>query len=142
MIVEKARKFTDADGGTLYIMSDDETELQFAVVQTETLNVRMGGTGRTITWKPVKLHHPDGTANHLNVSAHIALTGKIDNIPDVYDAQGFDFKATRNFDEQTGYRSKSMLVVPMKNHMNDIIGILQLLNSRDGEGTVISYSTG
>ena len=45
MIVQEAREFTGADGGTLYIMSDDETELQFAIVQTETLGVRMGGTG-------------------------------------------------------------------------------------------------
>ena len=45
MIIEEAREFTGADGGTLYIMSDDETELQFAIVQTETLHVRMGGTG-------------------------------------------------------------------------------------------------
>jgi hypothetical protein len=44
MIVEEARAFTDADGGALYIMSDDEAELQFAIVQTETLDVRMGGT--------------------------------------------------------------------------------------------------
>lgn len=141
MIIEEARKFTNADGGTLYIMSDDETELHFAIVQTETLQVRMGGTGGTITWKPIRLHNSDGTPNHGNVSAHVALTGKIVNIPDVYDSEGFDFKGTRNFDSQTGYRSKSMLVVPMKDHQNDIIGVLQLLNARDDtRQNVISFS--
>ena len=80
MIVEEAREFTGADGGTLYIMSDDETELQFAIVQTETLLVRMGGTGGKITWKPVRLIKPDGSPNHENVSAHVALTGNTVNI--------------------------------------------------------------
>ena len=141
MIVEGAREFTGADGGTLYIMSDDETALQFAIVQTETLHVRMGGTGGQITWKPVLLQNPDGSANHENVSAHVALTGNTVNIPDVYDAGGFDFRGTKKFDAQTGYRSKSMLVVPMKNHENDIIGVLQLLNARNEERSdVISFS--
>jgi len=141
MIVEEAREFTDADGGALYIMSDDETELQFAIVQTETLRVRMGGTGGKITWKPVRLKKPDGSPNHENVSAHVALTGNTVNIPDVYTAGGFDFRGTKKFDTQTGYRSKSMLVVPMKNHENDIIGVLQLLNARNEERSeVISFS--
>ncbi|MBN2438805.1 MAG: GAF domain-containing protein [Deltaproteobacteria bacterium] len=141
MIVEEAREFTGADGGTLYIMSDDETALQFAIVQTETLHIRMGGTGGKITWKPVRLLNPDGSPNHENVSAHVALTGHTVNISDVYDAEGFDFQGTRKFDAQTGYRSKSMLVVPMKNHENDIIGVLQLLNARNEDsGDVISFS--
>ncbi len=141
MIIAEARKFTDADGGTLYIMSDDCRELQFAVVQTETLRIRMGGTGGRITWKPVPLYHPDGAANHGNVSAHVALTGTIVNIPDVYDSEGFDFKGTRAFDAETGYRSKSMLVVPMKDHRNDIIGVLQLLNAHgDSRGDVVPFS--
>ena len=141
MIVEEARKFTGADGGTLYITSDDEKELLFAIVQNDTLQVRMGGTGEKIAWKPVMLMNPDGTPNHENVSAYAALTGKTVNIPDVYHAEGFDFKGTRTFDGQTGYRSKSMLVVPMKNHENDIIGVLQLLNVRDEEsGEVVSFS--
>lgn len=141
MIVEEAREFTGADGGTLYITSDDETELKFTIVQTETLDVRMGGTGGQITWKPVPLRNPDGTPNHGNVSAHVALTGNTINIRDVYDAGDFDFQGTRKFDAQTGYRSKSMLVVPMKDHENDIIGVLQLLNARNEEHTeVIPFS--
>lgn len=131
MIVDEARKITNADGGTLYIMSDDNRELQFAIVQTETLRVRMGGTGGQISWKPVRLYNSDDTPNHGNVSAYVALTGTIVNMSDVYDSEGFDFKGTRSFDAQTGYRSKSMLVVPMKDHRNDIIGVLQLLNARD-----------
>ena len=142
MIVDEAREFTNADGGTLYIMSDDEEELHFAIVQNTSLNVRMGGTGGKITWPSVKLKNLNGNPNHANVSAYAAITGQVVNISDVYHAEGFNFEGTRKFDSETGYRSKSMLVVPMRNHENDIIGVLQLLNAQvAGTTEVISFST-
>ena len=141
MIVDEARDFTHADGGTLYVMSDDETALNFAIVQNNTLKIRMGGTGGKITWSPVLLKNPDGSTNYANVSAYAALSKKVVNIPDVYDAEGFNFQGTRKFDTDTGYRSKSMLVVPLQNHENDIIGVLQLLNAQDSAtGKVINFS--
>ncbi|MGZ3579802.1 MAG: HD domain-containing phosphohydrolase [Syntrophales bacterium] len=142
MIVDEARGFTNADGGTLYIMSDDEEELHFAMVQNTSLNVRMGGTGGKITWPSVKLNNLNGSPNHANVSAYAAITGQVVNISDVYHAEGFNFEGTRRFDADTGYRSKSMLVVPMRNHENYIIGVLQLLNAQiEGTTKVISFST-
>lgn len=132
MILEEARHFTNADGGTLYMMNDDERSMRFEIVQTGSLNIRMGGTsGNSIDWYPVRLYLQDGTPNHAMVSAHVALTGEVVNIPDVYDVEGFDFTGTRAFDSKTGYRSKSMLVVPMRNHEDEIIGVLQLLNAVD-----------
>ncbi|MFH1350518.1 MAG: HD domain-containing phosphohydrolase [Pseudomonadota bacterium] len=131
MIVEEARKLVNADGGTLYIMNDAGSELSFAIVQNETLDIRMGGTSGEITWYPVRLVNPDGAPNHANVSAYAALTGEVVNIPDVYEVEGFNFEGTRKFDTKTGYRSKSMLVVPMRNHENRIIGVLQLINAKD-----------
>jgi len=132
MILEEARHFTNADGGTLYMMNDDVLSLRFEIVQTGSLNIRMGGTsGKTIDWYPVRLYLQDGTPNHAMVSAHVGLSGEVVNIPDVYDVQGFDFSGTRAFDSKTGYRSKSMLVVPMRNHEDEIIGVLQLLNALD-----------
>ena len=141
MIVDEARGFTNADGGTLYIMSDDEKELHFAIVQNTSLNIRMGGTGGKITWPPVTLRNPDGNHNYANVSAYSAITGEVVNISDVYNAEGFNFEGTRKFDAETGYRSMSMLVVPMRNHENDIIGVLQLLNAnKEMTDEVISFS--
>ena len=141
MIVDEARGFTSAEGGTLYIMSDDEEELQFAIAQNGPLDVRMGGTGEKISWNPVALKNPDGSPNYANVSAYAALSGNVVNIPDVYDAEGFNFEGTRKFDAGTGYRSRSMLVVPMRNHEDDIIGVLQLLNGKDSEtGGVVEFS--
>lgn len=141
MIVEEAKNLTDADGGTLYIMSDDRKKLCFAVVQNSVLGIGMGGTGGEITWDPILLINEDNIPNYSNVSAYAALSGKVVNIPDVYNASGFNFEGTRLFDEKTGFRSQSMLVVPMRNHENDIIGVLQLLNSRDTiTGKVVPFS--
>jgi HD-GYP domain-containing protein (c-di-GMP phosphodiesterase class II) len=141
MLVTEARKFTNSDAGTLYIMSDDEKELNFSIIQNDTLKICTGGTGGQITWPPVKIINDDGSPNHANVSAHVAIIGEVVNIADVYNAPGFNFEGTKKFDQQTGYRSKSMMVVPMRNHENDIIGVLQLLNAQDQEtGDIISFS--
>jgi len=140
-ILTEARIITGADGGTLYLMSPAESELHFALVQNESLGLNMGGTGGKITWPPVKLTGADGQANHANVSAHAAITGQTVNIADVYDAPGFNFEGPRTFDLNAGYRTQSMLVVPMRDHANSIIGVLQLLNATDpGTGQVIPFS--
>jgi len=138
VIVDEARKLTNADGGTLYVLNDDKKRLEFAIVQNNSLGVRMGGTAGEITWPPIELYSDDGTPNHANVSSYAALSGEVANISDVYQTEKFNFEGTRQFDSETGYRSESMLVVPMHNHENDIIGILQLLNAQDPEkmGTI------
>ena len=142
MIVDEARKFTNADAGALYIMSDDETELHFAIVQNNSLGVRMGGTGGKITWPSVNLKNTDGSFNNANVSAYVAISGETVNIADVYNTLGFNFEGTKKFDRSTGYLSKSMLVVPLRNHENDIIGVLQLLNALDpATGEIIDFSS-
>jgi HD-GYP domain-containing protein (c-di-GMP phosphodiesterase class II) len=133
MIVDQARSFTNADAGTLYIVEDNT--LRFQIVQNDSLKIRMGGkTGETIPFPPVEL-------KESNVSAFVALKGKSVNIPDVYDTDLFDFTGPKKFDQSTGYRSKSMLVVPMKNHDNDVIGVLQLLNATNPvNNEVIAFS--
>ncbi|BCB95428.1 phosphohydrolase [Dissulfurispira thermophila] len=130
MIVDEARHFSNADAGTLYLVNEEQECLEFAIVQNETMGTRMGGSAGPITWPPVLLKK-DGKPNHSNVSSHVAISGEIVNIPDVYIAEGFDFSGTKKFDAGTGYRSMSMLVVPMKNKDNEIIGVLQLINALD-----------
>ncbi|GEM_PF-627627 len=122
MIIDRARDLTKSDGGTLYIL--ENKTLTFKIVQNESLNIRMGGSSNVkITFPPVEL-------NKSNVSAYVALTGELVNIPDVYNFKPFDFTGPRKFDKQTGYRTKSMLVVPMKNHQNEVVGVLQLINAK------------
>lgn len=141
LIVDEAKELANADAGTLYILDKDKKKLQFAIVQTDSMNTRMGGTsGVAITFPDVPLY-VDDEPNHANVSSHVALTDQIVNIPDVYEAEGFDFTGTRDYDESSGYRSKSMLVIPMKNHENEPIGVLQLLNAQDPEtGEILPFS--
>lgn len=132
-IVDEARVFANADAGTLYLIDDTGKHLEFTIIQNTTMGVRMGGSTGPITWPPVPLYI-DGVANHTNVSSHTALTGEIVNVPDVYQAKGFDFSGTRQFDAGTGYRSVSMLLIPMQNKEGEIIGVLQLINALDHRG--------
>lgn len=143
MIVSLARSITNADAGTLYIVDDTGRMLDFVVLQNDTMNVRLGGTsGNPITLPPVKLYTDEGAENHANVSSHVALAREVVNIEDVYCAEGFDFTGTRRYDASTGYRSRSMLVIPMENHESEIIGVLQLLNAKDQKsGEVTAFSS-
>ncbi|MBT3312544.1 MAG: GAF domain-containing protein [Desulfobacterales bacterium] len=131
MIVDEARSFSNADAGTLYIVDEDTRSLRFEILQNDTMKDRMGGTSKKKISLPNVSMYKNDKPNHSNVSSYVALTGEIVNVPDVYETKKFDFTGPRNYDAATGYRSKSMLVLPMKNHENNIIGVLQLLNAQD-----------
>jgi HD-GYP domain-containing protein (c-di-GMP phosphodiesterase class II) len=139
-ILAAAKAITRADGGTLYRVTEENT-LRFEIVRTTSLKYYLGGTtGTPVPFYPVQLYK-DGKPNHSNVSAYAALTGKTVNVADAYAEKGFDFSGTRNFDKKTGYRSKSFLTVPMKNHDNEIIGVLQLINAADPlSGEIVPFS--
>jgi HD-GYP domain-containing protein (c-di-GMP phosphodiesterase class II) len=140
-ILAAAKTITRADGGTLYRVTDEKT-LRFEIVRTTSLQYYLGGTtGTPVPFYPIHLLGKDGKPNHSMVAAHAALTGKTVNIPDAYAADGFDFSGTRNFDKKTGYRSKSFLTVPMRNHENETIGVLQLINAQDPKtGEIVPFS--
>ena len=138
LIVQSAKQLTHADGGTFYSRTDDD-ELKFEIMHTDTLGVHMGGTsGIPIDLPNVPLYDEQGEPNHKMVAAKAAVTGETVNIRDAYNAPDFDFSGTRAFDETTGYRSKSFLTVPLRNHEDEVIGVLQLINavSRDSGGLV------
>jgi hypothetical protein len=136
-IVREARNFTNADGGTLYIRESERDVLDFAIVQNDSLGVFMGGSGEVISWPSVPLRLEDNQENHRNVSAHCALTGEPVNISDVYDAEGYDFQGTRDFDAST-YRP--VRCWDSADHEDEVIGVLQLLNAKDREaGAVVPF---
>ena len=143
-ILLAAKTITRADGGTLYLLTEEDgaKRLKFEIMRTESLNIAMGGTtGTPIPFYPIHLYGKDGKPNNQMVAAFAALTGQTVNIADAYTAEGFDFNGTRNFDKKTGYRSKSFLTVPMKNHENETIGVLQLINSQEpASGEVVAFS--
>lgn len=130
-ILKGAMELTNADGGSLYRMSDDQQSLEFIIVTTHSLNIHMGGaSGAEINFPPIQLYINGEPDMHTVVSCAVHEDRTI-NIPDAYHADGFDFSGTKKFDQQTGYRTQSLLTVPMKNHEGIIIGVLQLINSKD-----------
>jgi HD-GYP domain-containing protein (c-di-GMP phosphodiesterase class II) len=140
-IVIAAKNITNADGGTLYRVTDERT-LKFEIMRTDSLGIAMGGsTNVDVPFPPVALYDKENKPIHSNVVAHAYHYDISLNIRDAYMQSGFDFSGTRNFDKKTGYRSKSFLTVPMKNHEGEIIGVLQLLNAKDrATGEVIPFS--
>lgn len=133
-ILIAAKTISNADAGTLYIMSSDEKSLQFKVVQTDSLHIQMGGTKDEITWPALNIYNEQGEENTEMVAVLCAVKSSLINIEDVYNARGFNFEGTKSFDKSTGYRTKSMLVVPMTDHEGDVIGVLQLLNKKNFSG--------
>ncbi|MBI3067502.1 MAG: GAF domain-containing protein, partial [Betaproteobacteria bacterium] len=140
-ILVAAKDITNADGGTLYRMSEERT-LRFEIMRNDTLGMAMGGTsGVEIPFYPVYLYDKEGKPIHSMVAAWTVHHDRSVNIADAYTEEGFDFSGTKNFDKKTGYRSKSFLTVPMKNHENEIIGVLQLINCKDRRtGEVVAFS--
>jgi len=143
-ILLAAKAITRADGGTLYLLSEDKQHLHFEIVRTDSLAIAFGGSNvqPTLgTFPDLPLYRDDGSANDSMVAAYAAITGKTVNIADAYFAAGFDFSGTRTFDQRTGYRSQSFLTVPMRDHEGEIIGVLQLINAISTEtGKVVEFS--
>ena len=143
LIMEEARNITHADGRTLYMISDDGKTMNFEILRNDSMNTVMGGiSGNKITFPPMQLFGKDGEQNLASIVAFSAHTGETINIQDAYKEEGFDFSGAKNFDKSTGFRTKSVLSVPLKNHEDDIIGVMQLINATETEkNEVISFST-
>jgi len=140
LILTTARLITNADAGALFMM-DADGKLRFEVMQTDSLGLAMGGTtNNPIPFYPVKLRDKDGTPNLKQVVAYSVLHDKTVNIHDAYAKTEFDFSGTRAFDDKTGYRSTSFLCVPMKDHNDKIIGVLELINCLDDNGKITHFS--
>ncbi|MFC1525767.1 HD domain-containing phosphohydrolase [Candidatus Latescibacterota bacterium] len=132
-ILLEARRFTHADAGTLYLRSGDE--LIFENAQNDTLRIFTGGSQNKADVPPVPITRD-------SVSGYATVTGRPLNIADVYDEDGeFRFEGPKQYDQMTGYRTTSMLVVPMKDHEDQVIGVLQLINATQPDsGQVIPFT--
>ena len=142
LIMGEAKNITNADGRTLYMISDDAKTMKFEIMATESMNFAQGGTtGIEIKIPPMQLFDEEGNPNHSSIVTYSANTGKTVNIKDAYKEKGFDFTGAKTFDKNTGYRTQSVLSVPLKNHENDIVGVMQLINAKDPQsGKTISFS--
>ena len=119
-ILTKAREITRADGGSLYLVeenADGPPRLRFTVAQCESVD---------IPFRAVSL-----PLDHKSVAGYVALTGAIVNLADAYTPPvDSPFQINRWFDDNAGYRTKSMLVVPMRTPQGETIGALQLINCK------------
>jgi len=132
-ILLESRGFTSADAGTLYLRK--ENELIFEVSQNDTVPALNSGRDGKTDVPPVPI-------DPGSVSGYVAVTGQPLNITDVYAEEGgLQFDGPRLYDQITGYRTTSMLVVPMKDHEDEITGVLQLINATDpGSGEVVAFT--
>jgi HD-GYP domain-containing protein (c-di-GMP phosphodiesterase class II) len=120
LIVRKARELTMSDSGSLFLITeqDGEKKLRFAVAQTG----------------------PHDEGKHLgaliplsrgSIAGYVAITGEVLRIPDAYqigDSREYRFNDT--FDKNNNYRTKSVLCVPMRNYLGEIVGVIQLINHK------------
>lgn len=120
LILTKAREITRSDAGSLYLVEEDEDgrpRLRFKLAQNDSVHV---------PFKEFTL-----PISHESVAGHVALTGEIQNLEDAYALPpGSPFQINPAFDRQVGYRTKSMLVIPLKTQKNEVIGVLQLINCK------------
>jgi len=133
LIVRETRSFTNADAGSLYLVDEDNEVLHFEVAQNDTLRKR--ADMKPETFKPYSL-----PLTKDSIAGYVAITGETLNILDAYSLSpeaGFEFN--RDFDKRNKYRTKSMLLVAMKDTEGKIIGVLQLINSLDDGGNVVPF---
>lgn len=129
-IVDCAMEITNCDGGTLYMYNDGV--LRFCVTKNKTLNIEQGLKDDEF--------YPAVLMKDENICAYSAIHKKMLNIKDAYESDEFDFSGPRNYDKLTKYRTKSILVVPLINNEDRIIGVIQLINAFDKNGEIIPFS--
>jgi HD-GYP domain-containing protein (c-di-GMP phosphodiesterase class II) len=129
LILYLSKKITGADAGSIYLVEEDENEkkrLRFKYSHTYSREI------------PLEEFVMD--MNKKSISGYVAVTGEVLNIPDAYKIQELaPYSFNPFFDRQHSYISRSMLVVPMKNHLDQIIGVIQLINSKEDHSGIKKY---
>lgn len=138
-ILQSAQQISHADGGTIYRLTEDNT-LEFATLFNMSLGLHQGGTsGQSPNQAPIPLYNQ----NQPNTNAVVALAALQRQpvaIDDVYDSPLVSQEGARQFDQQFGYRTQSMLTVPLLDHQGDVTGVLQLVNCKNASGEVQPFS--
>jgi len=121
LILYLSKKITGADAGSIYLVEEDENgkkRLRFKYSHTYSREI------------PLEEYVMD--MNKKSISGYVAVTGEVVNLPDAYNIREMaPYSFNPFFDRQHNYISRSQLVVPMKNHLNQIIGVIQLINSKE-----------
>jgi HD-GYP domain-containing protein (c-di-GMP phosphodiesterase class II) len=130
LILTQARRITSSDAGSLYLTERDDDgvarSLLFRFAQNYTLPA-------------LPLRQSTVPIDHTSLAGYVASTGEPLVIADVYLLpDNVSYKQNRSFDERFNYRTKSMLVIPMRTHKDEIIGVLQLINRKRNAETRLS----
>jgi GAF domain-containing protein len=129
MILSQARRITQSDGGSLYLVEGRDSP-------SPKLRVKLGQNDTLPNMPFVEFTMP---MNHASQAGYVCSTGEPLVIDDVYFLPpDVEYSFNRSIDERNRYRSKSMLTVPMKNHKNEIIGALQLINRKRDPDAVLA----
>lgn len=139
LILDEAIHYTNADAATIYRVSEDQKYLDFVIVYNKTLNLRMGGTHHPITWPSIPLYDEQGSAKLMHIVTNVYHKKRLLCFDDVYKTTDYDVSGTKKMDASNNYRSKSMLTIPLKNHEDEVLGIIQIINAMDRPGHVIPF---
>jgi HD-GYP domain-containing protein (c-di-GMP phosphodiesterase class II) len=120
LILRKAREITAADAGSLYLLEEDDSgarQLRFKLTQNDT---------RAFSFNEGTLPLTEET-----VAGYTALHGRPVNVSDVYRIpHGSPYSFSDRFDRESGYRTRSLLSLPMQNARGELLGVLQLINCK------------
>jgi putative two-component system response regulator len=141
LILKESRNFTGAEAGSLYVREGEQ--LRFAVSQNEVMEERKKAELKMLK-KPLEVVPATFTGFYISLdksslAGYVGVTGKTLNLPDVYKIPSArEFRFNRSFDEKNNYRTKSMLIVPMKDANSQVVGVIQLINARKKK-TIIPF---
>ncbi len=140
MILDEGVAFTKADGATIYKLNEEGTALEFEIVYNGTMNMRQGGSHGAVDWEPVPLYDEDGNPelSHIVTSVYHKKQGL--HFDDVYKAEGYDISGTICFDKNSNYRCKAMLTIPLKDHEDSVLGVIQFINPLNDKGEVTVFT--
>jgi len=129
LILEKCLEITFSDAGSLYLVIDEESSLSSAsnARKEKKLHFKISkNLSRDVAFTEFTMD-----ISNKSISGSVAISGEILNIEDVHCLpKDATYGWNKSFDESSGYRTKSMLSVPMKNGKGDIIGVVQLINKK------------
>ncbi len=138
-ILLEAKRLCRADGGTLYLT--EGRSLRFAMTHTDSLGIAQGGTtGNAIQMAPIALFDAQGKPITTSVATRAFHDHKSVHVADAYKAEGFDQSGFRAFDKARGYRSVSLLAIPLSNSVGEVIGVLQLVNATAPDGQAVAFA--
>lgn len=141
MIISSSMNLTSSDAGTIYLIVDKETGecspirdnlyedklLKFMIAKNFSIDIHFQGTTCPVTTE--------------SIFGYSAISGKTVRIDDAYNIPPeLSYRHNNSFDLNTGYLTKSILTIPMKDHGNNVIGVIQLINKKKHKNCILDYS--